>query len=215
MSELGPSFPVTDLIVLAAVSRSLRHERVGGRSELEHANLTTIAHHLGWAYHSGSTRRLRPHLDSLVAAGRLEPYSYLGYRSWRMTSVGRRHLAAAGPVELPESPQHRLWRHTTAVAGSSLDSLRSEAAATVGKAADLLGQADPSPAELFESGECVRRRLRELGSALATLEEWPEPDDAERDACRPWAATNSSSLSRRRNRGRRSMPMPRPAVTGP
>ena len=58
--ELGPSWPVSEMEVLAAVERAQRHESRVYNND--------IAKPLGFKPGSASTRRLRPQLESLHAA---------------------------------------------------------------------------------------------------------------------------------------------------
>jgi hypothetical protein len=163
-SELGPSGPVSDDAVLAAVARAER---------------------LGWRYNGGATVRLRPALGRLVTASRLSSADVPRWRSrrkeWRTTDSGRRHLDAAEAVELPESPQHRRWRQDRDVAAWALDGVRAEAVIVVDQARDLLR--DPPARGPLADGELSRliRRFEAVMKAHTLArwmcEGWPEPTD--------------------------------------
>ncbi|MGH6909777.1 MAG: hypothetical protein ACREEG_06290, partial [Phenylobacterium sp.] len=89
--ELGPSGPVADDAVLAAVARA---ERI----ETTWVTVCEISEHLGWRYNGGATLRLRPALERLVVDGLLDstdpPRRRLRWKEWRTTAAGRRHLEA-------------------------------------------------------------------------------------------------------------------------
>lgn len=180
-SELGPSGPVSDDEVLAAVARA-------ERLEWRWVTVREIAEHLGWRYSGGATVRLRPPLERLVASGLLEstdpPRRKIRSKEWSTTTAGRRHLASADPVELPESPQHRRWRQDRDVAAWAMDGVRAEAREVVDQAYDLLWERrveDPITEE--EVWRLVRRFEAVMSAfALATrmCEGWPEPTDGAR-----------------------------------
>lgn len=177
-SELGPSGPVSDDAVLAAVARAERIEK-------RRVGVEQIAGHLGWRYNGAATVRLRPPLGRLVAAGLLEstdvPRWRIRWKEWRTTDSGRRHLDAAEAVELPESPQHRRWRQDRDVAAWALDAVRAEAVMVVDQARDLLR--DPPARGPLDEGELSRliRRFEAVMKAHALArwmcEAWPEPTD--------------------------------------
>lgn len=177
--ELGPFEPVPDALVLAAVQRAERHVR-------KHVPHRLVAEHLGFAPGPGVTRRLRPQLESLQAAGSLERTRKHGQEVWSLTSTGRRRLGAArraGKVgELPESPQHRRWRRARAAAEARFDDFRTLAYEILEAAEDALEPTEgPGAEELFELSERLRAAFRLLGSATYGRSEWPEPDDARAD----------------------------------
>ena len=65
-----------------------------------------------------------------------------GYTHWRLTSDGRKQLAKARrkreDLQLPESPQHRLWRDARATAARRIDGIREQLRATLSEATNLL-----------------------------------------------------------------------------
>lgn len=190
--ELGPYRPVSELQVLAAVERSQRH--------LDKVFRRDVAEHLGFTNSGATTRRLRPQLESLrddgsLASERLNRLSEI----WTITRRGRGRLAAArrrGAIEpLPESPQHRTWRHARETAFDCLEDACGEVLAALAEADDVLGGGESRPGDStrhFEVGERLERRFSRLGIAIHCLHEWPEPDDARRDV--------DSSASRRGRR---------------
>jgi hypothetical protein len=165
-------------MVLAAVARA-------ERLETRWVTVREIAEHLGWRYSGASTVRLRPALRRLVAAALLDPtvppHRVGRSEEWTTTAAGRRRLAARGPVELPESPQHRRWRQDRDVAAWALDGVRAEAVMVVDQARDILR--DPPVSGPLAEGELagVIRRFEAVMNAYA-LARWmcearPEPTD--------------------------------------
>jgi hypothetical protein len=65
-SELGPYRPVSDALVLAALDRAQRHSSNGYEVGVSWA---TLVEHLGFVHRSATTRKLRPQVTQLVAAG--------------------------------------------------------------------------------------------------------------------------------------------------
>jgi hypothetical protein len=97
---------------------------------------------------------------------------------------GRRRLASAGTVELPESPQHRRWRQDRDVAAWALDGVRERAVAVMEEAYDLLTDERPRPLTDSEVYRLIRRfeaRFKALAVAIRMCEQWPEPTDAAAD----------------------------------
>lgn len=177
--ELGPFKPVPDALVLAAIRRAQRH----GRKEVPRWR---VAEHLGFVHNSATTRRLRPQLESLRAAGSLERVRKHGQYQWTLTPTGSRRLAAArraGRVgELPESPQHREWRHAREEAERRYDDFRTLLYLTLEAAEDAAEPAiGPGSEAWFELGERLRATFWLMGSVTHCRDEWPEPDDARAD----------------------------------
>lgn len=141
---------------------------------------------MGFSEPGGRRGRLLPRLDALVAERLLGTRRHHGFDIWRLTDDGRARLEAArqtGAVgELPESPQHSLWRRARASAAERIESLRVSARAGTEEALGLLDarQRVRSDAWLLLAarlGEIYRR----LGLASYCLYEWAEPDDARAD----------------------------------
>lgn len=180
-SELGPYRPVSELQVLAAVERAQRH--------LDKVFHRDVAEHLGFEKSGATTRRLRPQLESLRDDGSLssERLNRLS-EVWTITRRGRGRLGGAcrrGTLEqLPESPQHRTWRHARETAAECLEDACGAVLSALAEADEVLGGSEKPPGNStrhFEVGERLCSRFRQLGIAIHCLREWPEPDDARRD----------------------------------
>jgi hypothetical protein len=135
-------------------------------------------------HNSATTRRLRPQLDALRAAGRVRDVRRNGLDLLTLTAAGRRALEeaqGAGAVALPESPQHRKWRHSRAMADDRIEGFREALRASMAEIGALLdSQQAPSDA-WFELGKRLSAECKRLGSATYCLFEWAEPDDARAD----------------------------------
>lgn len=186
--ELRRCEPVPDELALAAVERAERHQQREGRGVL----LGDIARHLGFVHEPWTTRRLRPQLEALTAAGEMSCDRRHGIVVWGLMSAGSRRLARArqaGEVgELPEAPQHRAWRHAHAAAGERIDGFREQMRRAVSEAAGLLDALDAGSDAWFAAAEKLHSACRLLGSAVYCLREWQEPNDARADVddrCNP------------------------------
>jgi hypothetical protein len=139
---------------------------------------------LGFVHNSWTTRRLRPQLDALGSAGRVGDVRRYGLNLLALTTAGRRALGKArsvGEVILPESPQHRIWRHSRTLADERIDGFRQVLRASLAEAGALLG-AEKGPSDAwFDLAERLRKACWQLGSATHCLYEWPEPDDSRAD----------------------------------
>jgi hypothetical protein len=136
-SDLTWVQPVSDAQILAAIDRAEAHDR----NQIPDAGRWDIAAHLGFVHNSWTTKRLRPQLDALRTAGRIRDVRRLGLDLVALTSTGRRALRkgrSAGEVFLPESPQHRVWRHSRTVAGDRIDGFREALRASVTELGGLL-----------------------------------------------------------------------------
>jgi len=181
--ELRPfAHPVSDALVLAAAERAERHKPRGGPGVM----LGDVFAHMGFIYNGAATRQLRPRLDGLLSAGALEQTRRHGIKLWVLTSTGRRRLAQARrkgeAAELPESPQHRKWRHSRTTAGEQIEGYREELRALIDEAGALLGAGTQAHSDWWF---CLAKRLpvpaTNIGAAIYCLMEWPEPDDARSD----------------------------------
>ncbi len=175
-SELGRFEWVGDVLVLAAVERAVLHY---GRPD--GVPLWNVAEHLGFRSGSWTTRRLRPQLESLRSEGLLERSRRRGVDVWTLSKNGRARLAAARAasedVVLPESPQHRLWRHLRVAAGERVDRFDGELDAALSQAGEMRGRQWPSSDEWFELADRLHRLCRGLGGMTYCLREWVEPED--------------------------------------
>jgi hypothetical protein len=179
--ELGRFEPVSDGLILAAVQRAERHRQ----RENEGVPLSFITEHLGFVYGSWTTRRLRPQLDALMAGGLLVRSRRHGIVVLGLTSSGRRWLARglrAGEVGvLPESPQHRVWRHARSAAAERIEEFREQVRRALEDAGGLLEGEQTGSDAWFGVAERLRSACRHFGSATYCLREWCEPDDADAD----------------------------------
>jgi hypothetical protein len=179
-SELGRFEPVADVVVLAAVERAVLHY---GRPD--GVPLWNVAEHLGFRSGSWTTRRLRPQLEALRTEGLLTRSRRRGLDVWALSGKGGALLASARVeeemVELPESPQHRLWRHLRAEAGGRIDRFDGELGEALVQAEEMRGREWPSSDEWFELAERLHRLCRGLGGMTYCLREWAEPQDVRPD----------------------------------
>lgn len=177
-ADLRPVEPVSGAQILGAIDRAEVHD------EHDHASRADIAAHLGFAHSSWTTRRLRPQLDALRSAGRVRDVSRYGLDLLALTAAGRRALGkaqSAGEVILPESPQHRIWRHSRTLAHERIDGFRQALRGALAEAGTLLGAENVPSDAWFDLAERLRKACWQLGSASYCLHEWPEPDDSRAD----------------------------------
>jgi hypothetical protein len=174
--ELSPYIPVTDGFVLAALERAELHE--------QEAEVLTSAlmGHLGFKWAPPTNRLFFPRLEELRQAGLLTSIERRGEPYWSLTSVGREQLARereAGEIgELPESPQHRAWRHAREQAAVRIDGFRHEQTEALGAADELLTRYQPSLSqEWLDLSERLHWSTWHMASAIHCLHEWVEPDD--------------------------------------
>jgi hypothetical protein len=181
-ADLRPFEPVSDALVLAALDRAERHSphgRDGGVS------WNTLLAHLGFVHTAGTTRKLRPQADALIADGLVETAKRNGMPVLRLTRKGRARLARARrtrtALDLPEAPQHRLWRKRRAAAGAYIDSARNQLASTLDEASRLFAEGGGDSDAWFALGERLRAHAHKFASATYQRNEWPEPDDTRPD----------------------------------
>lgn len=180
--ELRRYEPISDELLLAAVDRAERHREVHSVG----VSWADIVAHLGFVRTGWTTLQLRPQRDALIAGGLLAAGRRQSFDVWSLTDAGRAHLEAAhqsGPIsELPEAPQHRVWRHVRANAAETLEPLRASARTSAEEGLRLLDarQRVHSDAWLLLA-ERLGKVYRQLGLATHCLYEWPEPDDARAD----------------------------------
>lgn len=168
--------PITDGFILAAVERAERHKQDG-------AVLTSdLTAHLGFEGGPSTNKHLWPRLEELRRAGLLTTAERRGEPFWSLTSVGRERLdkeREAGEIgDLPESPQHRTWRHAREQAAVRIEGFKAELTEAVEEADDLINQYRPVMAkEWFALHTRLRWASWRFASAAYCLTEWPEPDD--------------------------------------
>jgi hypothetical protein len=174
--ELAPYIPITDGFVLAAVERAELHEQEG------EVLTSVLMAHLGFEWAPPTNRLFFPRLDELRQAGLLTSAERRGEPFWSLTTVGREQLAKereAGEVgDLPESPQHRAWRHARVEAALRIEEFKDRVNQLWEETDDLLNRYHPAnSAEWFELSERLHHATWRLGSATYCLNEWIEPAD--------------------------------------
>lgn len=174
--ELTLYVPVTDGFILAAVERAVLHEQ---EEDVLTSDLTA---HLGFEGKPATNRHLFPRLDELRRAGLLTATERRGEPLWSLTSVGQERLAKereAGEVgDLPESPQHRAWRHAREQAAVRSEGFKDELIEALEEGNSLINQYSPVMShEWFALHERLRRASWLLASATYCLTDWPEPED--------------------------------------
>jgi hypothetical protein len=177
-ADLRRAEPVSDRQILAAIRRAEVHD------EQDDASRADIAAHLGFVHNSSTTKRLRPQIDALGAAGRIHDVRRNGLDLLALTAAGRRALETAqstGATTLPESPQHRKWRHSRAMAGDRIEGFREALRASMAEVGVLLDSPQGPSDAWFEFGQRLSAECKRLGSATYCFFEWAEPDDARPD----------------------------------
>lgn len=174
--ELGPYTEVSDSLILAAVERAVLHEQ---EDEVLTSELTE---HLGFKPEPSTNRLLWPRLEGLRRAGLLTTVERRSEPFWALTDVGRERLAGAreaGEVDdLPESPQHRAWRHARVKAAVRIEGFRSDLLDAVGEAQSFIDKyRPPMSQEWFELSERLRLASWRMASATYCQNEWAEPED--------------------------------------
>ncbi|MGC1852468.1 MAG: hypothetical protein WA687_08525 [Solirubrobacterales bacterium] len=174
--ELAAYYPVTDGFVLAALERAELHE-----PEAE-VLTSALMGHLGFKWAPSTNRLFFPRLEELRKAGLFTSIERRGEPYWSLTSVGRERLAKereAGEIgELPESPQHRAWRHAREQAAVRIDGFRHEQTEALEVADELLNRYGPSLSQdWLDLSERLCWSTWHLASAIHCLHEWVEPDD--------------------------------------
>lgn len=84
-------------------------------------------------------------------------------------------------VELPESPQHRVWRHAQALAAERIDGLWEQVRGVLEDAPGVLNAGGVRSDGWFALAERLQTACWQLGSVTYCLSEWAEPDDASPD----------------------------------
>ena len=134
-----PVDEVSDVLVLAAIDRAERHKERKG------APIWEVLGHLDIAWRTKRARQVRALLEALETSGSLERSRRHNVIVWTITSKGRRRLSrarSAGRVPvLPESPQHRVWRESRALAEQRIEGFRLEVCDAIEDAEELLALA--------------------------------------------------------------------------
>jgi hypothetical protein len=177
-ADLSRAEPVSDTQILAAIHRAEVHD------EQDDASRADIAAHLGFVHNSWTTKRLRPQIDALKAARQIRDVRRNGLDLLALAAAGRRALEtaqSAGGVILPESPQHRKWRHSRTIAGDRIDGFRDALRASMAEVGVLLDSPQAPSDAWFEFGQRLSAECKRLGSATYGLFELAEPDNARAD----------------------------------
>jgi hypothetical protein len=177
-ADLRRAEPVSDAQILAAIHRAEVHD------EQDDASRADIAAHLGFVHNSSTTKRLRPQIDALRATGQIRDVRRNGLDLLALTAAGGRALKraqSAGGAILPESPQHRKWRHSRAMADDRIEGFREALRASMAEAGALLDSQQAPSDVWFEFGKRLSAECKRLGSATYCLFEWADPDDARAD----------------------------------
>lgn len=178
-----PEDALSDALILAAIERVERHMPRKERGAL----YGMVVDHLGLPRGSGTGRRLRPRFRELEAAGVVESFRQHSCVVWTLTPKGKERLKDAGPVSLPESPQHRRWRESRSKATERMAGFRGELRDALKDARALLRDREAPSDAWFELGERLQRACSMIGSATHCSREWMEPSDDEPDVDRgPW-----------------------------
>jgi len=178
--ELRRFEPVSDAVVLAAAERAERHHR----GPADGVTLGEVIEHLGFARVGWTTRSLRPQIEAFLATGALAPFRRFGRDFLKLTPTGRRRLAQARrgrEVVLPESPQHREWRHARQQATERVAAMRQLLRETLDEADRLLSNEQTDSDAWYALAPRLHTTCRQLGSVTHCLREWPEPHDAHAD----------------------------------
>ncbi|MGP0103380.1 MAG: hypothetical protein ACLPUT_17380 [Solirubrobacteraceae bacterium] len=182
MSTKQPADAIPDDLILAAIDRAERHRTRKGVPDW------SILDHLGISRRSGKARQVRGRLAALTESGHIERSRAHGVVIWTMTPKGRLRRAGEIADQLPESPQHQLWRNARTVAEHEIERFQADLHDALEQATDMLDDMTVpiSPGAVsdawFELGERLRSTCRRLGAARHCLYEWEEPDDERPDA---------------------------------
>ncbi|MGO9763606.1 MAG: helix-turn-helix domain-containing protein [Solirubrobacteraceae bacterium] len=175
---LDPAMPLADDVILAALGRAELHKGGGEPGVL----YVTLVEHLGLRKGAVTSRRLRPRLRELVAAGLVGEFRRRGYGLLTLTREGKRRLRDAEPVSLPESPQHRYWREARAAATERVGGFHADVRSALDGAAALLADEDATSDAWYALAVALERACKRVGSATHCLREWAEPGDDAADA---------------------------------
>jgi hypothetical protein len=121
-------------------------------------------------------------IDAFIAAGLLVRSRRHGVVVWALTSTGRGRIEqTSGTVVLPESPQHRVWRHARALAAERIDGVCEQASGVVDEAMDALDSDGVRSDVWFALAARLQSSCWQLGSVTYCLSEWAEPGEATPD----------------------------------
>jgi hypothetical protein len=186
-SELGPYAPVAGDLVLAALDRAQRHSPYGYEAGVRQER---IAVHLGFKHTPATSVKLSPQLVGLEDEGLVVCRMLRGSGVWKLTPAGTSRLSPARrmgvELRLPESPQHRLWRHARSLAGESIEAARDELRLTLAEATTLIESDDAGRSDaLFALAARLALEMQRFATATHCLREWREPDEQSADIDKP------------------------------
>jgi hypothetical protein len=180
---LHPFEPVSDAVILVALDRAERHQKPNRWREAG-VPWARLVEHLGFAHHSGTTRKLRPQVEALIDAGLVIRTKNSRRIRWGLTETGALRVAQAridGEAVLPDSPQRCQWLRARSEAGAQIESVRERLHSELGDALKLLDGGQAESRDWYGVAERLSRECRRLGGAVFCLREWDEPDDEHPD----------------------------------
>ena len=169
------------LAVMAAIDRAERHNPINPGTPV-----WEILEHLDIPRRTRRARQTKARLTELTEEGLLDHFRRGSIPVWELTARGRQQLIRAQrrgrvPV-LPESPQHKTWRHARALAGQKLIPARFVVGEALVDAFFLLDMSPASHSDVwFELAERLKAASYQFGSINHCLYEWPEPTDEHPD----------------------------------
>jgi DNA-binding PadR family transcriptional regulator len=186
-SELGRLYrPVLDEMVLAALDRAQRHDPHGYDAGVRQER---IAGHLGFEHTPATSQKLGPQIVRLKDEGLVVCRTVHGSGAWKLTPAGISQLAIARrsrEIRLPESPQHRLWRHARMLAGEHTEAARDALRLTLGEAIALIDSDNDGESDAwFALGARLALEMQRVGTVMHCLREWREPDEQSADVDAP------------------------------
>jgi len=163
--------------MLAAIRRAESHSHSHARG----ASWSEIVRHLGLPQGSPRVGGIRIQVDELVATGALECSVGIGHKRWNVTAKGRRRLSRAQgqgrSPELPEAPQHRVWRTSSEEAKERIDGLAIQVQQTLTRGQQLIKGGKGTARDWAGLSMTLRRQCAQLAWAIYCIHEWLEPDD--------------------------------------
>jgi ribosome-binding protein aMBF1 (putative translation factor) len=207
---------ITDVYVLVAVERAMRHRPPGLPAGV---TSTDVYKHAGVRVNSREGRlvyRQLVALDGSLLARRRRG----GLTVWELTGAGRERverLRSEGQLPvLPESPQHRRWRLARALARDRMQEFWLAVHELIEEAGELLdvplpgppspdASSGPSSDVWFELAERFQHACKHLASACYCVWEWREPSDTTPDVDTGREASDDAcdALERGHRRARR------------
>jgi hypothetical protein len=188
---------VSDAQVLAALERAHCHAW-----DPRWVGVGQIMEHLGLDFRSAAGRSVRLRFPGLQAAGLMEHERRKGRAMWTLTNAGReclRRERQTGRVELPESPQHRRWRESRALAAEHIERVQDAFEDTLLDALALAPIRSAHSDVWIALARRLERHALVVASVTHCLHEWPEPRDDEREAHSLRPGLRDTGWARRRH----------------